>query len=577
MGAPKNPVALLEQENNTSRANRILGNFQFDYTMPFLPELRANLNLGYDLSYSKGDVNTDNSATASTLALARLGNSSHYEQDKKNLLSDFYLNYKKDLTSINSSIDVMAGYSYQNFINQGFSVSNLQDLSLSQTFDYFNELNLQSFFGRLKYSFDDKYLLTLTYRRDGTSRFSKKNRWADFPSAAFAWKISEEDFMDGSSLFSNLKLRASWGITGQQNVGSYYPAIATYLGGTSTAQYQFGGTFLTTFRAEPFNSTLKWEETATTNVGLDFGLLNGAINGSVDGYYRKTIDLLNFIPFPGGSSLSNAGNANIGSMENKGVEFSLNTTLISKDDLSLDIAFNATYAETEITKLTTNDGPDYEGVPTGGFSGGVGNTVQRHTVGYAPNSFFVYQQVYNADGKPLEGVYVDRNNDGVITNSDKYRFEKPTADVTLGFTSTLNYKNWNFNMAWRASLGNYVYNNVDSNLGFRHQLLNAAFPNVISNGVHNVLESGFINGGAERYLSDYYVQDASFVKLDNINIGYNFGDVIGKGTTLSMSGSVQNVLTITNYEGLDPEVFGGIDYNIYPRPRIITLGVNLNF
>ena len=264
-------------------------------------------------------------------------------------------------------------------------------------------------------------------------------------------------------------------------------------------------------------------------------------------------------------------------MENKGIELSLNSTLISKDDLSLDIAFNATYAETEITKLTTNDGPDYEGVPTGGFSGGVGNTVQRHTVGYAPNSFFVYQQVYNADGKPLEGVYVDRNNDGVITNSDKYRFEKPTADVTLGFTSTLNYKNWNFNMAWRASLGNYVYNNVDSNLGFRHQLLNAAFPNVISNGVHNVVESGFINGGAERYLSDYYVQDASFVRLDNINIGYNFGDVIGEGTSLSMSGSVQNVLTITNYEGLDPEVFGGVDYNIYPRPRIITLGVNLNF
>ncbi|MDG2193394.1 MAG: SusC/RagA family TonB-linked outer membrane protein [Polaribacter sp.] len=577
VGAPKNPVALLEQENNTSRANRILGNFQFDYTMPFLPELRANLNLGYDLSYSKGDTNTSNSATASTLALAKLGNSSHYEQDKKNLLSDFYLNYKKDFASINSSIDVMAGYSYQNIINQGFSISNLQDLSLSQTFDYFNELNLQSFFGRVKYSFDNKYLLTLTYRRDGTSRFSKNNRWADFPSAALAWKISEEDFLNDSSLFSNLKLRASWGITGQQNVGSYYPAIATYLGGTSTAQYQFGSSFLTTFRAEPFNSTLKWEETETTNIGLDFGFLNGAVNGSIDGYYRKTTDLLNFIPFPGGSSLSNAGNANIGSMENKGIELSLNSTLISKDDLSLDIAFNATYAETEITKLTTNDGPDYEGVPTGGFSGGVGNTVQRHTVGYAPNSFFVYQQVYNADGKPLEGVYVDRNNDGVITNSDKYRFEKPTADVTLGFTSTLNYKNWNFNMAWRASLGNYVYNNVDSNLGFRHQLLNAAFPNVISNGVHNVVESGFINGGAERYLSDYYVQDASFVRLDNINIGYNFGEIIGKGTSLSMSGSVQNVLTITNYEGLDPEVFGGIDYNIYPRPRIITLGVNLNF
>lgn len=577
VGAPKNPVALLEQENNTSKASRLIGNLQFDYTMPFMPELRANLNLGYDLSFSKGSVQVSNSATASTRELAALGNLSNYEQDKKNVLMDFYLNYTKDLENIDSSVDFMAGYSYQNFQNQGFSLSNLQDISLSQTFDYFNELNLQSFFGRLKYSYDNKYLLTFTYRRDGSSRFSESNRWGDFPSAAVAWKVSEEDFMSDSSLFSNFKLRASWGVTGQQNVGSYYPAIATYLGSTTTAQYQFGSTFLNTFRAEPFNSTLKWEETETTNVGLDVGFLDGKLNASVDAYYRKTKDLLNFIPFPGGSSLSNAGTANIGTMENKGVEFSLNANAISTDDLNLDLALNVTYADTEITKLTTNDGPDYEGVPTGGFSGGVGNTVQRHTVGYAPSSFFVYQQVYDANGKPVEGVYVDRNNDGVITNSDKYRYENPTADVTIGFTSTLNYKNWNFNMVWRASLGNYVYNNVDSNLGFHTQLLSTSFPDVISNGVHNVLESGFINGGAERYLSDYYVQDASFVKLDNINIGYNFGDLIGEGTTLSMIGTIQNVLTITNYEGLDPEVFGGIDYNIYPRPRIFTLGVNLNF
>lgn len=577
VGAPKNPVALLEQENNSSRANRILGNVQFDYATPLVEGLKANLNLGYDLSYSEGDIEVNNSATASTLGLAQLGNVSHYEQDKKNLLMDFYLNYAKDLESINSNIDVMAGYSYQNFLNQGSSISNLQDPSLSQNFDYFKELNLQSFFGRVNYSYDNKYLVTLTYRRDGSSRFSESNRWGDFPAAAIAWKISNEDFMNDASLFSNLKLRASWGVTGQQDVGSYYPAIATYLSSTNTAQYQFGNTFLNTFRAEPFNSTLKWEETTTTNIGLDFGFLEGKMNGSVDGYYRKTTDLLNFIPFPGGSSLSNAGNANVGSMENKGIEFSLNSTVVSTDDLNLDLAVNFTYANTEITKLTTNDGPDYEGVPAGSFNGGVGNTVQRHTVGYSPNSYFVYQQVYDTNGKPLEGVYVDRNNDGIITNSDKYRFEKPTADFTMGLTSTLNYKNWNINMAWRASVGNYVYNNVDSNLGFKHQMLNAAFPSIISNGVQNGVESGFLNGGAERYLSDYYVQDASFVKLDNINIGYNFGNIIGEGTALSMTGSVQNVLIITNYEGLDPEVGGGIDYNIYPRPRIFTLGVNLNF
>lgn len=577
VGAPKNPVALLEQRRNTAFANRNISNIQFDYKMHFLPELRANLNLGYDASSSNGNNNIFNSATASTLELAKLGNISHYEQDKKNVLMDFYLNYTKDLESINSNIDFMTGYSYQNFKNEGFNTDNIQDVTLTETFDYFNELNLQSFFGRFKYSLADKYLLTLTYRRDGSSRFSKKNRWGDFPSAAFAWKIYEEDFLKNSEAISNLKLRLSWGITGQQDIGSYYPAIATYLSSTNTAQYQFGSNFVNTFRAEPFNTTLKWEETETYNAGIDFGLFNNYLSGSIDAYFRKTKDLLNFIPFPGGSSLSNAGNANIGKMENKGIELMLNIKPIDTQDFNLNLNMNFTYADTEITQLTTNDDPNYEGVPVGEFSGGVGNTIQRHTVGYAPYSYFVYQQVYDANQKPIEGVYVDRNNDGVITNADKYRYEKPTADYTVGFTTDLNYKNWNFNMAWRGSIGNYVYNNVDSNLGFEHQLLNAAFPNVIANGVTNILDTNFINGGTERYLSDYYIQEASFVKLDNVSIGYNFGSLFSEGSNFSIIGTAQNLLTITDYKGLDPEVSGGIDYNIYPRPRIYTLGVNLTF
>jgi iron complex outermembrane receptor protein len=577
VGAPKNPLALLELRRNKAHSSRSIGNIQFDYKMHFLPELKANLNLGYDISNSDGDNTIFNTATENTAELARLGNISHYEQDKKNLLMDFYLNYVKDLKSINSTLDVMAGYSYQNFENEGLSISNIQDDNLTETFDYYNELNLQSFFGRLKYSLADKYLLTFTFRRDGSSRFSEENRWGNFPSAAFAWKIYEEPFMKNSAAFSNLKLRLSWGITGQQDIGSYYPAIATYLAGTTTAQYQFGNSYVTTFRAEPFNTTLKWEETETYNAGIDFGLFDNLLSGSVDAYFRKTKDLLNFIPFPGGSSLSNAGNANIGKMENKGIEVTLNANPIRNDDSNLNLGLNFTYADTEITQLTTNDGPDYEGVPVGGFSGGVGNTVQRHSVGYAPNTFFVYQQVYDSNGRPLEGVYVDRNNDGQITNADKYRFEKPTADITIGFTTDYSYKKWNFNMAWRANIGNYVYNNVDSNLGFRDQLLNPAFPTVISNGVANVLESGFVNGGAERYLSDYYVQEASFVKLDNVSVGYNFGSILGNDSNLSIIGSVQNLITITDYEGLDPEVSGGIDYNIYPRPRIYMFGVNFNF
>ncbi len=577
VGAPKNPLALLEQRNNVSNASRSIGNIQFDYKMHFLPELRANLNLGFDKSSGSGDNSIFNSATSNTIELSKLGNISHYEQNKENLLSDFYLDYAKDLESLNSSIDFMAGYSYQNFKEDGFNTDNIQDNSLTETFDYINQLNLQSFFGRLKYSIADKYLLTLTYRRDGSSRFSKTNRWANFPSAAFAWKIYEESFMKNSETISNLKLRLSWGITGQQDVGGFYPAIPTYLGSTNTAAYQFGSTFINTFRAEPFNTTLKWEETETYNAGVDFGLFDDFVTGSVDAYFRKTKDLLNFIPFPGGSSLSNAGLANIGKMENKGVELMLNVKPVRSEDLNLNVGLNFTYANTKITQLTTNDGADYEGVPVGLFNGGVGNYVQRHSVGYSPNSFFVYQQVYDANGKPLEGVYADRNNDGQISNADKYRFEKPSADYTMGLTTDLNYKKWNLNMAWRANIGNYVYNNVDSNLAFKDQLLNTAFPTVINNGVQNILETSFINGGAQRYLSDYYVQEASFVKLDNVSVGYNFGDVFGNESNLSVSGSLQNVLTITDYVGLDPEVGNGIDYNIYPRPRIYMVGVNLNF
>jgi len=575
VGAPRNPVALLNLRNNTGYANRSIGNIQFDYKMHFLPELRANLNLGFDKSGSNGDDNINNSANSTLIDGTIFAGTNHYEQTKDNLLMDFYLDYAKDLNSINSTIDFMAGYSYQDFLTQGFN--NSVSASKSELLDYYNQLNLQSFFGRLNYTLADKYLLTLTMRRDGSSRFSKENRWGNFPSAAFAWKLYEEPFMKDSKTISDLKLRLSWGITGQQDVGRYYPAIATYLKSTNTAQYQFGNSFLNTFRAEPFNATLKWEETETFNAGVDFGLFNKLFSGSVDAYFRKTKDLLNFIPFPAGSSLSNADFANIGKMENKGLELTLSNQTVKSDDFNLNLTLNATYAQTEITKLTTNDDPNYEGVETGGFSGGVGNTIQRHTVGYEPYSFFVYQQVYNANGKPVEGVYVDRNNDGVITNADKYRFKKPTADYTFGFTADANYKNWTFNMVWRGSLGNYVYNNVDSNLGFDQQLLNSAFPEVISNGVANVLESGFINGGAERYMSDYYIQEASFVKLDNVTIGYNFGEVFGEKSNLTINGTAQNAVTITNYKGLDPEVSGGIDYNIYPRPIIYMVGVILNF
>lgn len=577
IGAPKNPLALLEQRRNTSSVKRLIGNVQFDYKLHFLPDLRANLNLGIDNSSSTGRNNIFNSATTELANGDNLGNMSTYEQQKENTLLDFYLNYVKDIEAINSKIDLMAGYSYQNFLNEGGDVSNLQDSNISQISDYSNVLNLQSFFGRLNYTLANKYLFTFTYRADGSSRFRGDNKWGKFPSAAFAWKMKEESFLQDSNTISDLKLRLGWGVTGQQDIGKFNPALATYLLSTNTAQYQFGNGFISTYRAEPYNTTLKWEETTTYNIGLDFGFVNDRINGSIDGYFRETVDLLNFIPFPAGSSLSNADFANIGSLENKGVELTLNLVPIQTDNLNLTLGFNGAWSDTEITKLTTNESADYIGEPVGGFSGGVGNNIQIHTVGFAPNSFYVYEQVYDANGKPLEDVYVDRDGDGAITLKDRYRFEKPTADITAGFTTDLDYKNWNFTMSWRGSFGNYVYNNVDSNLGFKLNLLNTAFPEVISNGVENVMETGFINGGTERYLSDYYVQDASFIRFDNVGLGYDFNSVFGEGTNLKLNATVQNVLTITDYEGLDPEVFGGIDYNIYPRPRIYTLGLNLNF
>ena len=577
VGAPINPVAQLLQQNNTSYASRSIGNIQLDYTMPFLTDLRANLNLGYDVSSSDGADNTYNSSTTVLTDGSNPGYESTYDQTKNNTLMDFYLNYDTDLESINSSIDAMVGYSYQNFEESGSNTTNLQDMTLTETTDYNNVLNLQSFFGRIKYMYADKYLLTLTYRRDGSSRFVDDNKWGNFPSAAFAWKIYEEGFMKNAKTLTNLKLRLSWGITGQQNIGPYYPAIPTYLLSNATAQYQLGNGFYSTYRAQPYNTTLKWEETTTYNVGVDFGLFDDVLTGSIDAYIKDTDDLLNYIPFPAGSALSNADNANIGKMQNKGVELSLNYDAINTDDLKLNIGFNATYSETEITKLTTNDDPSYEGVETGGFTGGVGNTIQRHTVGYAPSSYFVFQQVYDSNGKPLEGVYVDRNDDGVVNIQDKYRYENPTADWVFGLSANLSYKSWDFTMAWRSHLGNYVYNNVDSNLGFGQQLVNSAFPDVISNGVENVLETGFVNGGSDRYLSDYYIQDASFLKLDNISVGYRFNNPNNRRANLALSVSGQNLLTITDYTGLDPEVDGGIDYNIYPRPITYMLGMKLTF
>ncbi len=580
VGAPANPLALLLQKRNISYANRGIGNLKFDYQLPYIDGLHANLVLGLDTSNSDGTVSVANNSwtTFNEGSGLNFGDLTEYSQEKRNKLLDFYLNYKKESDLLKGNIELMAGYSYQDFTQVDYSTNNLQGdpSKLSEFFDNYSPMNLQSFFSRFNYSLLNKYMLTASFRRDATSRFYDSNEsWINTPSAAFAWKLSEEDFMKESKTINNLKLRLGWGVIGQQDIPVAFPGLPTYLYSTQTAQYQFGNGFVTTARAEPYNRLLKWENTTTYNVGLDYAMFDNRIDGSIETYLRHSKDLLNELPYPAGSSLSNRDWANIGELENKGIEFTINSKLINTDDFKFNIGLNTTYNTLEITKLTANDDEGYQGLEVGGFTGGVGNSIQIHTVGYAPNSFYVYQQVYNTEGKPIEGVYVDRNDDGVINSNDKYRYKRPNADVTFGFNTNLNYKKMDFNMFWRGSVGNYVYNNVDSQHGFQYGMLNESF-NVLNNGVQNVLDSGFQNGGTERYMSDYYIQDASFVKLDNVSLGYTFDKVLSL-SHVRLYGSVQNVFTFTNYTGNDPEVFGGIDYNLYPRPRTYVFGFNVNF
>jgi TonB-dependent starch-binding outer membrane protein SusC len=572
--ANMNPIAQLELQDDQSTVKRSIGNAEFDYRFHFLPDLRANLNLGYDISSSEGYTKVPEYAPWAYDKLKGGGTDTNYSQDKKNTLLDFYLNYVKTIDALDSRVDAMAGYSWQHFWRAGESRStNVKGDNVYSDTDYETENYLVSFFGRFNYIFKERYLATFTLRNDGSSRFSPDTRWGLFPSVALAWQIAEESFLADSRTISDLKLRLGYGITGQQNItDNDYPFMPRYTSGEPTASYQFGDSFIQTIRPEGYDANIKWEETTTYNIGLDYGFLDNRISGAVDAYYRVTDDLINFIPIPAGTNLTNMILTNVGDLENRGLEFSINAIPVSKKDLSWEIGFNASYNENEITKLTAIDDPTYIGVETGGISGGVGNNIQIHSVGYPANSFFVYEQVYTPEGKPVEGLYVDRNGDGVITNDDKYRYKKPAADVFMGFSSGLNYKNWDFGFNGRVSLNNYVYNNVMSGQATFNNLYNSVgYLNNISNAV---FDSEFEN---PKYFSDYYIQNGSFLRLDNISLGHSFTNFYQERMKMRLYATVQNVFVITDYEGLDPEVSGGIDNNIYPRPRTFTLGVSINF
>ncbi|GAB3563112.1 TonB-dependent receptor [Spirosoma luteolum] len=581
--ATRNPLGLLMQRQDLSTVKRSIGNAQFDYKFHFLPELRANLNLGYDISSTNGTIFVPAEAASQ---FNRGGQNNQYAQTRNNKTLEFYLNYAKELRAIDSRVDLTAGYAYQDFLRKSPSfpdrLANGTEFAPAGI-PFESQYTLLSFFGRANYTLKDRYTLTATLRRDATSRFSPNSRWGTFPSAGLAWNVKEESFLRGVKALSALKFRVGYGVTGQQDLPGVgdYPYLPRYTVSDLTAQYQFGNTFYRTLRAEGYDANLKWEETHAINAAVDYAFFDGRISGSIDVYQKKTRDLLAVIPVAAGSNLTNQILTNVGNLENRGVEFSINTNPIRGERSNLDVGFNITYNQNKITNLTKVPTPNDPGVLVGGISGGVGNTVQIQTVGFPTNSFYVLHQVYDQNGKPLEGVYEDRNRvgetvgDGKITIDDRYRYKSANPKIFLGFTSQYTINKFSAGFVLRGNIGNYVYNNVRSNSGAIRNFTNSLGFN--GNGSTDVLNTMFVNN---QYFSDYYVENASFLRMDNFNIGYNVGKVLKglrQGGNLRLQANAQNVFVITKYSGLDPEVSGGIDNNLYPRPRVFSLGANLDF
>lgn len=597
--APSNPVALLDLTNNTATVNRLLGNIQADYRFHFLPDLRVNVNAGLDYTKSEGVNNT--SLLAPWATDVGEGQKIDYTGKSESKLFDIYFNYLKEYGS--HKVDLTAGHSYQSFRVDGSNFSrnwdgtkfydsevviNSEGDPVDVPRQYVPELNyLLSFFGRAFYSFNDKYLVTLTLRSDGSSRFAESNRWGLFPAAAFAWNIYREPLFSDGKIFSNLKLRLGYGVTGQQSITDNasnpayksYPYLPIYVESTPTAQYQFGNTFYNTNRPNPYDGLIKWEETTTYNAGIDFGIFGGRLTGTVDVYRRETKDLINFIPVAAGSAFSNYLITNVGNLENRGFEITLNAKAIDKENITWNVGFNMSHNNNEITKLTRVNDPNYLGVDVGDIEGGVGNKVQIHSIGRPAYSFFVFEQVYDGTtGLPIEGLYVDRTGNGgsvASNNGNKYHYNHTMPDVLMGINSNFRYKQFDLYFSGRVSLGNYVYNNRAASATYSGLYVNTGYFNNLAGYIN---DTRFVT---PQYWSDHYVEDASFFKMDNISIGYTPDQLPVEKLRARLSFTVQNAFIITDYSGIDPEVNDGtnpgIDKNIYPRPRTFVLSLNLTY
>lgn len=583
--SPKNPLGLLLQKQDNSNVTRQIASALVDYKVHFLPALHVVVNTGIDIAEGKGTTVISDSAASSYQRFKDASNKFHggannqYRQTRNNSYLNAYLNYATDINAIKSRLELVAGYEYQDYktTNYNFSDLTFDNTKVSSPNFVSNtpEYRLISYLGRANLNVLNKYVFTASVRQDGSSKFNPDNRYALFPSGAFAWKIKEEGFLKNATTISDLKLRASYGVTGQQDGIGYYDYISYYNLGSNSAQYQFGNTFYSIYRPNGYYYNRKWEQTATTNLALDFGLFNNRVSGTIEAYNRQTTDLLNEINQPAGTNFSNKIVANVGSMENKGVEFTLNLQPIKNKNTTWDLSLNATYNKNRITKLTISDDPTYAGARYGGISGGTGNTILIQSVGYNRGAYFVYKQVYDAAGKPIDGLFADLNRDGVINEKDLYQYKGNNPQLFFGASSNVTYKKWTAGFVLRANVGNYLYNNVASSTGTLRNILNPI--GYINNGSRDYLNSGFSGSGSNYYLSDYYVQNASFLRVDNISVGYNVGKVFNNKANLKINANVQNAFIITKYKGLDPEVNGGIDNNFYPRPRTFVLGLNLNF
>jgi TonB-linked SusC/RagA family outer membrane protein len=586
--AGRNPVGQLFQRFDKSTPERSIGSLQVDYQLPWVPGLHVNVNGGYDVSEGKGSVFIPDSAASNYLVGGTGGQNNPYKQTVKNSLFEAYVSYARDLKSIKSHFDVLGGYSYNDYLTKVYNYasfyangSKVANSDPAFPFDK-PEHTLLSYFGRANFGFEDRYLLTGTIRRDGSSRFGPSHKYGVFPSVAFAWKIKDEEFLRNSNAVSDLKLRLGYGITGQQDITNNYGYLADYSLSANNASYQFGNTFYQGYRPAGYDPNLKWEQTATANIGLDYGFAGNRVTGSIDVYQKKTSDLLNNIPQPAGSNFSAFFIANVGNMTNKGVEFNINVQPIKNRDVVWDVNFNITYNKNTITNLTVVPGDtSYPGFPSGNIAGGIGGQFAfLNAVGGPKNTYFLYQQVYDkTTGKPLEGVFVDRNGDGIINQNDEYKGKSADPNLFLGFSTNVTFATrWSAGFTLRASFGNYDYNNIYSQTGTLNQILGNS---VLYNGSTNYLTTGFKGGNSQQLLSDYYLQNASFLRMDNINIGYNAGQLGHSGATLRVSAIVQNVFVITKYTGLDPEIgtatSPGIDNNLYPRPRTFAIGLNLGF